>query len=139
MLCLMNTDERTALGARVEKARTAAHMGKEAAARKAGISAITWKRVEDGLRVQDVKLAAVLGALEPDKQPAATPTGVLAASDDALLAELAYRLRRYAALASGPAAPTDLPATAPGISPTGTPEPSTTPKRQRGRPHPSLP
>ena len=96
MLCLMNADERTALGARVKKARIAARMGKEDAARRAGISAITWKRVEDGLRVQDVKLAAVLGALEPDTQPPVAPADVRTASDDDLLAELTYRLKRYA-------------------------------------------
>jgi len=92
----MNADERAALGARVKKARIAARMGKEAAARKAGISAITWKRVEDGSPVHDVSLAAVLGALEPDTQLPVAPAGVQTASDDDLLAELTYRLKRYA-------------------------------------------
>lgn len=36
---------------------------KEQAARSAGISSITWKRVEDGLRVQDAKLAQVFRAI----------------------------------------------------------------------------
>jgi|SRR5450756_799837 len=91
----MDAKERTALGARVEKARTAARMGKEAAAREAGISAITWKRVEDGFPVRDVKLAAVLDVLEPDTQPPVAPADVRTASDDDLLAELTYRLKRY--------------------------------------------
>lgn len=39
-------------------------MTKEAAARIAGISSITWKRVEDGQAVQDVKLAAIERTLE---------------------------------------------------------------------------
>jgi len=94
----MDAKERAALGVRVKKARIAARMGKEAAARKAGISAITWKRVEDGLRVQDVKLAAVLDALEPDTQPPVAPADVRTASDDDLLAELTYRLKRYASV-----------------------------------------
>ena len=96
MLCLMNADERTALGARVKKARIAARMGKEDAARRAGISAITWKRVEDGFPVHDVSLAAALGVLEPDTQPPVAPADVRTASDDDLLAELTYRLKRYA-------------------------------------------
>lgn len=48
------------VGRAVERQRVAQGLSKEAAARKAGISSITWKRVEDGLPVQDAKLAKVM-------------------------------------------------------------------------------
>jgi DNA-binding XRE family transcriptional regulator len=50
---------RQRLAQAVRAARLRAGLGKEGAARDAGISSITWSRVEDGLSVQDVKLAAV--------------------------------------------------------------------------------
>lgn len=47
----------------VRELRTALGWSKEEAARRAGISSITWKRVEDALVVQDAKLAQVFRAL----------------------------------------------------------------------------
>lgn len=40
--------------------------GKEEAARQAGISSITWKRVEDGLSVRDYKRRAIVKAIEDE-------------------------------------------------------------------------
>lgn len=54
------------LGRRVTRARLARGWSKEQAAREARISSITWKRVEDGLGVQDVKRARVLEILGLD-------------------------------------------------------------------------
>lgn len=56
----MTTDERRRLGKRVAGARIEKGWSKEEAARKAGMSSITWKRVEDGLNVHDTSLATVL-------------------------------------------------------------------------------
>lgn len=55
--------QRTTLGEAVTLARLDNGWGKEEAARQAGISSITWKRVEDGQSVQDVKLRAIEVAL----------------------------------------------------------------------------
>lgn len=58
--------------------------GKEEAARRAGISSITWKRIEDAERVQDASMAkalAVLDLSDADLQPAPE---VPAVSRDAL-------------------------------------------------------
>lgn len=52
------------VGEVVAQRRTEFGWGKEQAAREAGISSITWKRVEDGLPVQDAKLASVFRALK---------------------------------------------------------------------------
>lgn len=54
------------LGRRVKAARLRRGWSKERAAREADISAITWKRVEDGLGVQDAKRAAILDTLGLD-------------------------------------------------------------------------
>jgi transcriptional regulator with XRE-family HTH domain len=62
----MGTEHLTELGRRVVRARLARGWSKEQAAKVAGISSITWKRVEDGLGVQDVKRARVLEVLELD-------------------------------------------------------------------------
>jgi transcriptional regulator with XRE-family HTH domain len=51
------------LAAAVRDARLAHGWGKEEAARRAGVSSATWKRVEDGLPVQDHKLNLVAAAL----------------------------------------------------------------------------
>ena len=56
----MNPEQLERLGQRVERARLSHGWSKEQAAREARISSITWKRVEDGLGVQDVKRAKVL-------------------------------------------------------------------------------
>lgn len=47
----------------VQEGRLRHEWGKEEAARRAGISSITWKRIEDGLPVQTEKLAAALRAI----------------------------------------------------------------------------
>lgn len=52
-------EERALIGTAVEAARLDRQWGKEQAARHARISSITWKRVEDGLRVQSTKLRAI--------------------------------------------------------------------------------
>lgn len=51
------------IGRAVEEARLYHGWGKERAAREADVSSITLKRIEDGLKVQDGKLGAVLRAL----------------------------------------------------------------------------
>ena len=62
----MPTEHLQELGRRVVRARLARGWSKEQAAREASISSITWKRVEDGLGVQDVKRARVLEVLGLD-------------------------------------------------------------------------
>lgn len=62
-MCGMNDDERKTLGLEVASARTKRGWSKERAAREAGVSSITWKRVEDGQIVQDASLAVILGAV----------------------------------------------------------------------------
>lgn len=56
-------DERSKIAAQVTAARVERGWGKEEAARRAGISSITWKRVEDGLAVHETKLRAIEAAL----------------------------------------------------------------------------
>lgn len=75
------------LGRRVKTARLKRGWSKEQAAREAQISAITWKRVEDGLSVQDAKRQAVLNCLGLDDRgetwEQAVGPYVAAPSDDA--------------------------------------------------------
>jgi hypothetical protein len=52
-------DDLTRIGKVVERERINRGWNKEDAARRAGISSITWKRVEDGQRVQDTKRRAI--------------------------------------------------------------------------------
>lgn len=59
----LDPEQRSALASAVELARLSRGWGKEEAARRAEVSSITWKRVEDGLGVQDGKLGAILNAL----------------------------------------------------------------------------
>lgn len=60
----MTTDDaRLRLGDLVAARRKELGLSKEAAARLANISSITWKRVEDGKPVQDAKYAKVSAAL----------------------------------------------------------------------------
>lgn len=68
-------EDRIALGVQVRIARLSRGWSKEQASREAGISSITWKRVEDGLGVQDHKRWAVLGVLGLDEsgRPLDTP------------------------------------------------------------------
>jgi transcriptional regulator with XRE-family HTH domain len=72
----MNAEQLERLGQRVARARLARGWSKEQAAREARISSITWKRVEDGLGVQDVKRAAVLDVLALDDrgEPVGAPS-----------------------------------------------------------------
>lgn len=56
-------NQRQSLGESVEAARIQKGWSKERAAQEAKISAITWKRIEDGQNVHDVKLAAALRVL----------------------------------------------------------------------------
>ena len=63
---VMNSEQLERLGAKVARARLTRGWSKEQAAREARISSITWKRVEDGLGVQDVKRAKVLEVLGMD-------------------------------------------------------------------------
>ena len=65
-MSVMNPQQLEQLGHRVERARLTRGWSKEQAAREARISSITWKRVEDGLGVQDVKRAQVLEVLGLD-------------------------------------------------------------------------
>ncbi len=85
---------RTALAIRIRKARLARRWGKEQAAREAGISSITWKRVEDGLGVQEHKLAAVMGALGLDESGEPLP-GVLRHVAEAEWAKVSESTRGY--------------------------------------------
>lgn len=73
----MSDDHLAELGARVEAARLSRGWGKERAAREAEISAITWKRIEDGQGVQDAKRAAALRVLglDPNGYPVADAVG----------------------------------------------------------------
>ena len=86
--------QRAALGLRIRKARLARRWGKEQAAREAGISSITWKRVEDGFGVQEHKLAAVMGSLGPDESGEPLP-GVLSHVAEAEWAKLSESTRGY--------------------------------------------
>lgn len=61
------------IGADVRRARTRRGLGKTPAARLAGISPITWTRVEDGRPVRDAKLAAVLDVVGLLDDPGAPP------------------------------------------------------------------
>lgn len=51
------------LGVALEQARLDRGWSKEEAARRANLSSITWKRVEDGLKVQPNKLRAIERAI----------------------------------------------------------------------------
>lgn len=55
--------DRQALAEAVYAGRVALGLGKEEAARRAGISSITWKRIEDALPIRDEKYADVERAL----------------------------------------------------------------------------
>lgn len=75
---LRDVQDLQATAQQVRAARTKNGWSKEEAARRAEISAITWKRVEDGLKVHDSKLAAVqrvLGLTEPAESGATEPIG----------------------------------------------------------------
>jgi len=69
------------VAARLLHARLAARLSKEEAARRAGISAITWKRIEDGQGVQDAKLHAALSLLGIDAEAEVSPGDSLRTSE----------------------------------------------------------
>lgn len=74
----MTTDDaRRRLGDLVAARRKELGLSKEAAARLAGISSITWKRIEDGAEVRDAKYASASAALgwEPDAMELNLKTG----------------------------------------------------------------
>lgn len=79
----MTPQRQVDLGKRVEATRVERGWSREEAARRAGISAITWKRVEDGLKVHDSKLAAVLRVVDVDDDATvvALPNGVRRVGD----------------------------------------------------------
>ena len=89
----MDENERKELAARVTAARLGSGLGKEAIARKARVSSITWKRVEDGLGVREDRLAAILRAVDSLTTPTA-PAGIAVYDDDELLAEIRRRMTR---------------------------------------------
>lgn len=59
----MDESDARELGERVAAARLGRKLSKEGAARLAGVSTITYKRIEDGKSVRDTSLAQVLDAL----------------------------------------------------------------------------
>ena len=59
----MIDEELARIAKAVEQRRLALKWSKDEAARQAEISRITWRRIEDGLPVQDAKLAAAEDAL----------------------------------------------------------------------------
>jgi transcriptional regulator with XRE-family HTH domain len=75
----------------VRQARLDRGWSKEEAARRAGISSITWKRVEDGLPVQDVK-RRVIEALLFHELSAESKPDLATFSDRELLREVERRL-----------------------------------------------
>jgi DNA-binding XRE family transcriptional regulator len=111
-------------GQLVAMARADLGWSKEEAARRAGISSITWKRVEDGLPVQDVKLRAVYRTLgwDPDNpnepiDPNA-PEPLAGFSNADLLAELGRRLERATDLGDYPAVAAAAPSPVRAVDPT---------------------
>lgn len=66
----MDQDERVELAKRVTRARLNAGWSKEEAARRAGISPITLRRIEDALPVQDLKAAAAMAMVREAERPA---------------------------------------------------------------------
>lgn len=71
-------DYRQDVAIKVEAKRRMLGWSKERAAREAEISSITWKRIEDGLPVQDVKMDAALRVLginvsDPAEERPVTP------------------------------------------------------------------
>ena len=71
-------DYRRDVAIKVEAKRRMLGWSKERAAREAEISSITWKRIEDGLPVQDVKMDAALRVLginvsDPAEERPVTP------------------------------------------------------------------
>lgn len=80
------------VGRFVERGRLEKGWSKEQAAREADISSITWKRIEDGERVQDAKLAMALQAIQMGLHlPGTEPSEVVAlgiVADDGLVTNL---------------------------------------------------
>lgn len=59
----MNEQERAEWALKIARARTRAGLSKEAAAKKAGVTATTWRRAEAAERLHDAKFAAILNAV----------------------------------------------------------------------------
>ncbi len=74
----------------VKDARLERGWSKEDAARHAGISSITWKRVEDGLRVLDVKRHVIENLLR-DSTPAKANPALAGFTATELLREVEVR------------------------------------------------
>lgn len=88
-----SAEQRDLIAAAVEQARLDKGWGKEEAARHANISSITWKKVEDGRRVQTTKLRAVeialgWGAGSMDRVARGRP---LAVQDDDMIEQIRER------------------------------------------------
>jgi transcriptional regulator with XRE-family HTH domain len=79
----MTTYDLDSFAGAVLQARLDRHWSKEEAARRAGISAITWKRVEDGLPVQDVKRRSIESTLQLDTAAVGEPL-TAAEADEAI-------------------------------------------------------
>ena len=84
----MDEDQRFILGDAVRRARLTNGWGKEEAGRRAGVSSITWKRVEDGKTVQDANLAKVLAAAGVSDRMLDDAGADYAAAMEALVARL---------------------------------------------------
>lgn len=76
---MVTNDALVQLGRLVAERRTLLGLSKESASRLAGISSITWKRVEDGLRIRDANYPAVATALG---WPAASINAYLIGGDE---------------------------------------------------------
>lgn len=63
---VMSDQDLQELATQAKAARLAKKWSKERAAREADVSSITYKRLEDGLAVQDAKRAAIISALDLD-------------------------------------------------------------------------
>lgn len=88
--------QRISLGEKVRLARLDHGWSKEEAARQAGISSITWKRIEDGQGVQDAKRYAalkLLGLNELGEPTSGDPQAELIA--EVMTADLSESTRAY--------------------------------------------
>lgn len=114
-------DQLAAIGRAVQAARIERGWGKEEAGRAAGISSITWKRIEDGLRVHDTKLRATEASLrwasgsfarvaqgqDPIPAPRGGPSDP-APADEAALLETFHYTTEFARLCEDRGADPDL-------------------------------
>jgi hypothetical protein len=91
-----SAEERHLIADAVARARIAQGLTKEAAARRANTSSITWKRVEDALGVQDGSVGKIVASLGlpdvADLLHGGRAFDAAQLSNDELLAELRRRL-----------------------------------------------